>query len=103
MLCLLVDLLSNCIEIHYFVCAYVAGNRVDNATFTRPKKSHDRTGPLVAERGDRDRGDDEQHHQHAATDVEKLARQQEESEYVPENGIVFIFDPYELHGIVFYF
>ncbi|KAK7498650.1 hypothetical protein BaRGS_00010027 [Batillaria attramentaria] len=52
------------------------GMRVDNGTFTRPKKSHERAGPVVPER---DRGDEEGYHRSEVTDVETLAKQQEES------------------------
>lgn len=52
-----------------------AGNRIDNGTFTRPKKSHERPGPMVAER----EREEESYHQHEGTDVETLAKQQEES------------------------
>ncbi|XP_076446216.1 SLAIN motif-containing protein 2-like [Babylonia areolata] len=55
----------------------MTGNRIDNGTFTRAKKSHERPGPVVA---DRDRGEEEAYHAlDGTTDVEKLARQQEES------------------------
>ncbi|KAK7097211.1 SLAIN motif-containing protein 2-like [Littorina saxatilis] len=54
----------------------MAGNRIDNGTFTRPKKSHERLGPMVAER---DRGHEEVYNQHDVTNVEAVAKQQEES------------------------
>lgn len=54
----------------------MAGNRIDNGTFTRPKKNSDqRSGPWVP---DREVGD-EVFHQPEYSDVETLAKQQEES------------------------
>ncbi|KAL8616822.1 hypothetical protein ACOMHN_017859 [Nucella lapillus] len=55
----------------------MTGNRIDNGTFTRTKKSHERPGPVAPER---ERGEDEAYHSFdGTTDVEKVARQQEES------------------------
>lgn len=51
------------------------GNRVDNGTFTRPKKSYERASPMVADRT----GDEENFYRSEVTDVETLAKQQEES------------------------
>lgn len=53
-----------------------SGSRVENGTFTRRKKGDEQHGPM-AER--REKGEDGAYHLPEGTDVEKLARQQEES------------------------